>query len=121
MPHLTARYIEENARRLAQGQVIIRDDDLTGFGLRLTQGSMSWIVECRNKGKLRRLTIGKYQLLSVDDARKEARRILAEWASNQHATPVPTLGEVVAKYISVRKLSKSALRCRPTIDEALFR
>src|SRR5277367_6871204 len=108
MARLTAKFIEENACQPAQGQVIIRDDDLKGFGLRLTKGSMSWIVECRFKGKLTRRTIGKYQLMSVDDARREARRMLAEWATDK--PPVPTLRQVITRYIEIRKLSKNTLR-----------
>jgi hypothetical protein len=72
---LTAKFIEQTARRLDKQQVIIRDDELLGLGLRVTKGSMSWIVEGRDHGAHRRITIGKYQLMSVEDARHAARLV----------------------------------------------
>lgn len=60
-----------------KGQRTIWDKSLPGFGLRISQGgTRSWVVQ---HGPTRQLTtIGRYPLISVADARTEAKRILAE-------------------------------------------
>ena len=47
MPRISQKFIDRKVRRPDHGQVIYRDDELIGFGLRVTRGSMSYIVECR--------------------------------------------------------------------------
>ena len=82
MPKLTMNFIETKIERPAQGQVIIRDDELKGFGLRVTPGSISYICECRVAGKFRRVTIGKHGLpWTPESARKQALVILGSMAS----------------------------------------
>ncbi len=60
-----------------KGQRTIWDKSLSNFGLRVSQGgTRSWVVQ---HGPTRQLTtIGRYPLISVADARTEAKRILAE-------------------------------------------
>jgi hypothetical protein len=77
MQKLTGKLIETVALP-SEKQVILRDSELKGFGLRLTPGGMSYVVEARVNGKTRRLTVGIADLLSVEDARKEAIRLLAQ-------------------------------------------
>ena len=82
MPKLTMNFIETKIERPAQGQVIIRDDELKGFGLRVTPGLISYICECRVAGKVRRVTIGKHGLpWTPESARKQALVILGSMAS----------------------------------------
>ena len=61
VPKLTKRFIEHNILRPVSEQVIYRDDELRGFGLRVTRGSLSYIVECRVNGTNRRITIGPHR------------------------------------------------------------
>lgn len=62
-------------------QVFLRDLELRGFGVRLTSGgAKSFIVEKRIKGRVRRITIGRYPDLTVEQARKEAQKQLGEIA-----------------------------------------
>ncbi len=79
MPKLTMNYVETKIERPAQGQLIIRDDELQGFGLRVTTGSLSYICECRVAGKVRRVTIGKHGKPWCDEplrsAKHESRKI----------------------------------------------
>src|SRR5262249_59773831 len=58
------------------------DDDLAGFGLRIRAGggqvSKSWVAQYRAHGRTRRMKIGAFQKLGAEDARKAARKILAQ-------------------------------------------
>ena len=62
-------------------QAFYRDSDISGFGLRITTaGAISFIVEKRIQGKVKRITLGRYGNLTVEQARKEAMRFLGEIA-----------------------------------------
>lgn len=61
----------------SQHQIIYRDSKLVRFGLRITRGgSKSFVVECRVNGSNRRVTIGRADLFSVEEARNEAVHLL---------------------------------------------
>jgi len=59
-----------------RGQVTITDASLANFGVRVSQGGSKTFVVMLGGG--RRQTIGHYPLMSLADARREAKRILAE-------------------------------------------
>ena len=71
MPRLTKQLIDETPFPAA-GQVFVRDTELAGFGLRVTQGRKSFILEKRIRGRMRRFTLGPYGPLILDQARKLA-------------------------------------------------
>jgi integrase len=54
------------------GQVFLRDADIPGFGVRLTRGGKVFILEKRIHGRMRRLTIGAYGPLTLEQARERA-------------------------------------------------
>ncbi len=72
-------------QRNAQGvktQAFHRDSQITGFCLRVTSGGVkSFIVEKRIFGKVKRITIGRYGNITVEQARKEAMKFLGEVAT----------------------------------------
>ena len=75
------RITEDVVRRAAPGLAVrfLRDDQLIGFGLRVTpNGAKSFIVEGRVNGRMRRYTIGPVDRFTVSEARLRARTLLAE-------------------------------------------
>ena len=66
----------------------IWDTQLAGFGLRVRPGgSKTFVAQYRagggRSGKTRRFTIGRYGVLTVEEARIAARRVLSEAASGR--------------------------------------
>jgi integrase len=68
-----------------KSDVIHFDDDLPGFGYRLRRGSgdkviKSWIVQYRHLGNSRRVLLGAGEVLSAEQARQVAKKLLARVA-----------------------------------------
>lgn len=59
----------------------IWDSEVAGFGLRVFRtGRKSYLIQYRNGGRTRRMTIGAHGVLTPDEARKEARSLLVDVA-----------------------------------------
>lgn len=82
MPRITNSLIESKIELPSKGQIIIRDDALQGFAIRLTPGGVSYICECRVAGKFRRVTIGRHgKPWTPETARKQAWVILGSMSA----------------------------------------
>ena len=81
MPRLTKRTIDATAPA-RDHDVFVWDAELPGFGVRVkSSGVKSLIVKYRNRnGRSRRLTIGRYGVLTPEEGRQQARKILADAA-----------------------------------------
>lgn len=98
-------------------QEFYRDDIIPGFGLRVTSGgAKSFIVEKRINGKVKRITLGRYGNLTVEQARKEAMALLGEVAKGndpireraaRNAKSI-TFSEAFEDYILTRKNLKDS-------------
>lgn len=72
---LTKRTIE--TVEPGSARLFVWDDELKGFGLRVEiSGRKTFVCRYRSGGIRRQYTIGRFGVLTVDQARQEARRIL---------------------------------------------
>lgn len=68
----------------APERIEVWDARLPGFGIRVSAaGTKSFILLYRHKGRARRITLGRYPVLSLSDARGRAREALAEVARGE--------------------------------------
>lgn len=58
-------------------QAFLRDTESPGLGVRATAGSKAFIFQAKFNGETLRMTIGSVNARTLDDARKEARRLRA--------------------------------------------
>jgi integrase len=96
--------------------VFLRDTELRGFAVRVTPGSKSFVLEREIHGRVRRLTIGRYGALTVEQARNRARELLGEIAKGHDPAEARrqrrqsmTFGELERLYLerhAVHKKSK---------------
>lgn len=93
-------------------QVFYRDSAITGFGLRVSSGgTKSFFTETRINGKVKRITLGRYGNMTVEQARKQAMQTLGEIAigndpiadKNNNRIKQITLSEVFEDYLKTRK------------------
>jgi integrase len=91
------------------------DDTMKGFGVRVTSGgSRAFFVEKLVNRRLRRITIGRYPDLTVEQARKQAQKLLGQIATG--IDPIAerkakkmkgiTLQETFDAYLKARKALK---------------
>ena len=94
MPRLTKQLLDETPFPVA-GQMFVRDIELPGFALRVTQGRKSFILEKRIRGRMRRLTIRHYG--SLTGRIGCLRRCSLLYAHTQH---IPRTSENVARLLA---------------------
>ena len=115
-------------------EAVYWDSKLSGFGVRVyPSGSKVYLVQTRSGGKSRRLTIGRHGLITADQARRKAARIIADIKAGHD--PVagngglrrdagPTVAEVAERYmrehVAVRCKPATARGCRYTLDRHLL-
>ena len=93
--HLTDLTIR-NLKAPAEGQVDYWCDQLAGFGVRVSQGnSRSFVLKMNNQ----RFTLGRWPTVSLQDARAEARRRLAEATLGIHQPETYSFDEALELYI----------------------
>jgi hypothetical protein len=81
MPKITKRLIDELALS-DHRETVLWDDELPGFGLRIkVSGAKSFLDQYPNThGRSRRLTLGRYGVLTPDEGRRLAKKTLADVA-----------------------------------------
>jgi integrase len=86
-----------------QGQVFYWDAKLPSFGVRVSQGgSKTFLVKHRNQFT----TIGRFPILSLAEARLEARRLLAEFTLGKVRPQTITYEQAVRVFLSEKSHKK---------------
>lgn len=98
-------------------QSFYRDSDISGFGLRVTSGgAKSFIVEKRIFGKVKRITLGRYGNITVEQARKEAMKFLGSVATGHD--PVAEKKAKNIKRITLNEAFEDYLKTRSELRPA---
>jgi integrase len=117
MARITKRTVE--SLQPGDRDVFVWDDELRGFGVRVKpSGVCSYLVQYRNAaGRSRRLTLGTHGRLTAEEARKLARRALADVdhgadpaEARDAARRAPTLADLAARYLDQHATAKKKLR-----------
>lgn len=66
---INKQYVDE-LEFVEKGQKIFRDSELTGFGVRVTPNSKTFVVDKKHNNKLYRVVLGTTDTISVAGARK---------------------------------------------------
>lgn len=82
---INKQYVDE-LEFVEKGQKIFRDSELTGFGVRVTPNSKTFVVDKKHNNKLYRVVLGTTDTISVAGARKKAQLILAQIYSGQYVS-----------------------------------
>jgi integrase len=110
----------------AVGQSLHWDEELRGFGVRITpSGARSYIVQGRVAGKVRRVTLGAHGRITCDEARKKAKAALVALddgvdpqAEKKRAKAIArTLREVSKDYCSNRQTKKGGALTEKTVRD----
>src|SRR5574340_364129 len=122
MPKLTKKLIE-GAACPTQGQTFLRDDVLRGFGVRLTPGSKSFFLEKLIHGQVRRMTLGRFGEMTLDEARANAKKRMVEIdegrdpvAERRQRSIAPTFHDLEKMYLT----RHAALKKSRANDEAIL-
>jgi integrase len=92
----------------------IWDKDLTGFGVRRQTRDPSFVLKCSFRGRQRFYTIGRYGVLTVDEARNEARRLLGMVASGVDPSEQRDRAQALDAPLTVEQLCRRYLSEGPS-------
>src|SRR6516164_1638052 len=118
---LSNRNVAALVRPASKDDVVIWDDDLPGFGIRLRGDNRSFLIQYRVGVQQRRESLGDIRKVKLEDARKAARQRFAQAQLGQDpaaeriaaklkaAAKRLTLGVVAERYLEAKKA-----RLRPT-------
>ena len=118
MAKLTKSYIDKLSPDPVRDR-LVWDDQLPGFGLRISRGgNLAYVAQYRNaEGRSRRITLGRHGLLTPSEARQKARRVLADardgvdpLAERQRAREGHTVAELCARFLA----DHARLRSKPS-------
>ena len=104
----------------ATGMTIGWDDEVKGFGIRVTaNGVRSYIAQARVRGKTRRVTIGRHGVITAETARKKAKAELGRMTEG--TDPTATRKRDQALSITLREVAEDYQRDRRNLKDSTRR
>src|ERR1043166_3336358 len=85
----------------AAGAVVDRDDTMSGFGVRVSEGGTKSFVLTHGPRRIRE-TIGRVGIVTLMEARSEAKRRLDQYTLGKEKTRAVTWGGAIAEYLEDR-------------------
>lgn len=85
----------------ANGRVTYSDESVPGFGIRVSASGVKSFTLLVGRNR-KRITIGRYPLVSLSEARARARELVAERVLGKDDLPPMTFGEAVPLFIASR-------------------
>ena len=106
MPNFTKKYLENI--QLQDKEKIHWDSGYKGFGVRVSPlGRKTFVVQYRQGSRTRRVSLGTFGNLTVEEARRKAKKILGAVAGGDDPAErisqfrrTPTMAEVCAKFLT---------------------
>ena len=89
----------KNLQAPAMGQTTYSDDLVPGFGVRVSQGGVRSFVLVYGRNR-KRVTLGRYPVISLQDARTKARELLAERTLGKRDAPSIKFEDAMALFLS---------------------
>lgn len=116
MMKLTKRAIDQ--LEATDKDYFVWDSELSGFGVRvMPSGRKSYLIQYRAGGRSRRRTIGQHGVLTADQARMEARKLLGDVArgenpaeDRQRKLREPTIASLCDRFLD----EYAAHHCKPS-------
>ena len=99
-----------------EGQIFYRDSELKGFGLRVGATAKVYVAEAKLHGKTIRVTIARHNVITLDEARNQAKKILAEIAYGKNPHDEEKLRK--AKLITVSEILENYIQSRSNLKES---
>ncbi len=85
-----------------KGQKTYHDDTLPGFGIRLSQAGSKTFVLVHGRDR-RKITIGRYGIITLAQAREEAKRLLAEFTLGKIRPQSITYSQAVELFLKEKR------------------
>lgn len=89
----------------AKGQFEVWDNKLPAFGLRVSQGGTKTFILRRNNS---RITLGRFGIITLSEARTAAKRVLAEFTLGRSRPHSVTYPYAIQQFIEDKKRSRRA-------------
>lgn len=132
MPKITKRLVD--GLKPKTKDYMVWDTEVPGFGVRVKKGTgtKSFCIQYRNaQGRSRRLTVGRYGRLTVQEGRKQARKLLAKSEEGRDPTEektatrrAPTVADLCERYMvehaEPKKRPSSITKDRSLIDRHII-
>jgi Arm DNA-binding domain len=91
----------------SKGAEIHYDDTLSGFGVRISEGGTKSFI-LTHGARRRRETIGRVGIISLSQARQEAKRRLAEYTLGKHQPKAIAWNVALEEYLAEVKAKRRA-------------